>query len=69
MTEFEILRALMGMPGRAYSRSELVDRAWGPGHHLTDRTVDSHIRRLRQKFGTLGADPVETVYGLGYRLR
>ena len=36
---------------------------------ITERTVDSHVRRIRQKLAALGADPVETVYGLGYRLR
>ena len=69
VTEFELLRALLGMPGRVYSRAELVDRAWGHGHHITDRTVDSHVRRIRHKFAAHGADPVETVYGVGYRLR
>jgi two-component system catabolic regulation response regulator CreB len=59
----------MGTAGRAYTRDELVDRAWGRGYAITDRTVDSHIRRLRKKFAQLGADPIETVYGVGYRLR
>ena len=59
----------MGTPGRVYTRDELVDRAWGYGHHITERTVDSHIRRIRKKFGDVGADPIETVYGVGYRLR
>jgi len=69
VTEFGLLRSLMGGPGRVYSRSELVDRAYGLGHAITDRTIDSHIRRLRRKFGDIGADPIETVYGVGYRLR
>ncbi len=69
VTEFGLLRSLMGTPGRVYSRDELVDRAWGHGHHITERTIDSHIRRIRKKFGELGADPIETVYGVGYRLR
>ena len=41
----------------------------GQEHAITERTVDSHVRRIRQKLAALGADPVETVYGLGYRLR
>jgi two-component system OmpR family response regulator len=69
VTEFALLHSLMGTAGRAYTRDELVDRAWGRGYAITDRTVDSHIRRLRKKFAQLGADPIETVYGVGYRLR
>jgi two-component system OmpR family response regulator len=69
VTEFGVLQSLMGMPGRVYSRSELVDRAYGHGHFITDRTVDTHIRRIRRKFEAFGTDPVETVYGVGYRLK
>jgi two-component system OmpR family response regulator len=68
-TEFMLLHSLLRAPGRVYARSELVERAYGDGHHITERTVDSHIRRIRQKFGTLGADPIETIYGVGYRIR
>ncbi len=68
-TEFGLVRSLMGHPGKVYSRGELVDLAYGLDHAITDRTIDSHIRRLRRKFSDLGADPVETVYGIGYRLR
>lgn len=69
VTEFALLHALLLSPGRVFSRSELVDRAYGHGHIITERTVDSHVRRIRQKLQACGADPVETVYGLGYRLR
>lgn len=69
VTEFALLRALLSAPGRVFRRDDLVDRAWGPGHALTDRTIDSHVRRIRQKLAAVGADPVETVYGVGYRLR
>ena len=68
VTEFGLLQSLLGMPGKVYTRDELVERAYGDGHHITDRTVDSHIRRIRQKFKAHGAEPVETVYGLGYRI-
>ncbi len=68
-TEFMLLHSLLRTPGRVYARSELVERAYGDGHHITERTVDSHIRRIRQKFGALGADPIETIYGVGYRIR
>jgi two-component system, OmpR family, response regulator len=69
VTEFGLLRSLMGRPGKVYSRGELVDLAYGHDHAITDRTIDSHVRRLRRKFADLGADPIETVYGIGYRLR
>jgi two-component system OmpR family response regulator len=69
VTEFSLLQTLLTAPGRVWSRTELVDRAYGQEHVITERTVDSHVRRIRQKLAALGADPVETVYGLGYRLR
>lgn len=69
VTEFALLQALLGAPGKVFSRDDLVDHAWGPGHAITDRTIDSHVRRIRQKLGAVGADPIETVYGVGYRLR
>ena len=69
VTEFGLLQSLCGMAGRVYTRDELVERAYGAGHHITDRTIDSHIRRIRQKFAAHDFDPIETVRGLGYRLR
>jgi two-component system OmpR family response regulator len=68
VSEFELLRVLLTSPGRVFSRDALTDHAFGPDHHISDRTIDSHIRRLRRKFAELGADPIETVYGVGYRL-
>jgi two-component system OmpR family response regulator len=69
VTELELLVALVRAPGRVIERGDLVRRAYGEDHHITERTVDSHVRRIRQKLGALGADPIETVYGLGYRMR
>jgi two-component system OmpR family response regulator len=46
-----------------------VRRAYGDDHHITERTVDSHVRRIRAKLAHVGGDPIETVYGVGYRLR
>jgi len=69
VTEFALVRSLMGHADKVYSRAELVDRAYGFGHAITDRTIDSHIRRIRHKLAQVGADPIETVYGVGYRLR
>jgi two-component system OmpR family response regulator len=68
VTEFALFRALLEAPGRVFSRLQLVEQAYGAGHYISDRTVDSHIRRLRQKLGA-ESDQVETVYGVGYRLR
>jgi two-component system, OmpR family, response regulator len=69
VTEFGLLRALLSAPGRVLTRAQLVERGYGDGHYISDRTVDSHIRRLRKKLADAGADPIETVYGVGYRLR
>jgi len=67
VTEFELLRALLQSPGRVLSRAQLVELAYGAGHYISDRTVDSHVRRLRAKLGDAAA-LIETVYGVGYRL-
>ncbi len=68
VSEFELFRALLEAPGRVFSRAQLVEQAYGAGHYISDRTVDSHIRRLRQKLES-EAEQVETVYGVGYRLK
>jgi two-component system OmpR family response regulator len=67
-TEFNLLKALLGRPGKVYSRGELMDRAYGGASVVSERTLDSHIRRVREKFRRVGGDPVETVHGFGYRL-
>jgi len=69
VTEFELLRVLMSAPGRVFERTQLITQAYGGDHHVTERTVDSHVRRLRKKLADHGVDPIETVYGVGYRLR
>ena len=69
VTEFELLRVLLSAPGRVFERAQLISQAYGDDHHVTERTVDSHVRRLRKKLSDAGVDPIETVYGLGYRLR
>jgi two-component system OmpR family response regulator len=68
VTELGILRALLGFPGKVFSRDELMTHAYREPAVVTDRTIDSHVRRIRRKFSNLGADPVETVHGVGYRL-
>jgi len=68
VTEFGILRTLIGHPGRVYTRGELMEGAYAEDNIVSDRTMDSHVRRVRRKFSDFGADPIETVHGFGYRL-
>ena len=68
VTEFGILRTLLRRPGKVYSREELIGAAYDFHNVVSDRTVDSHVRRLRAKLAVAGADPVETVHGVGYKL-
>ncbi|MEJ8568433.1 phosphate regulon transcriptional regulator PhoB [Elongatibacter sediminis] len=67
-TEFRMLEFFMSHPGRAYSRSQLLDHVWGADAYLEERTVDVHIRRLRKALEPSGTDSyVQTVRGHGYR--
>ena len=66
--EFDLLHLLAEQPGRAYSREFLLQRIWGLEYDGFDRTVDTHIVRLRKKLGPLG-DRVATVWGVGYKLQ
>lgn len=68
VTEFGILKTLMGHPGRVYTRAELMEGAYEEDNIVSDRTMDSHVRRVRRKFSDMGADPIETVHGFGYKL-
>ena len=69
-TEFRLLHFLMTHPNRVYSRSKLLDAVWGDDAVVEDRTVDVHVRRLRQALAPSGHDAlVETVRGSGYLLR
>lgn len=67
-SEFGLLDALARQPGRAFSRAELIDAALGSDALVLERTIDVHIRSLRQKLDQ-HADLVETVRGIGYRFR
>jgi len=68
-TEFRLLRFLMESPCRVFSRSQLLDGVWGNDSEIELRTVDVHIRRLRQAITIEGADdPVRTVRSAGYSL-
>ena len=68
--EFQLLAMLAAHPGRAYTRRQVLDRVWGPGHTGDPRTVDVHIRWLRSKLEARPDDPehLVTVRGVGYRL-
>lgn len=68
VTEFGILRTLLGYPGKVFTRDELIAGAYSHDNYITDRTIDSHVRRIRRKFNDAGGDPVETVHGVGYKL-
>jgi DNA-binding response OmpR family regulator len=67
-TEFGLLVALAATPGRVYSRYELVNRVRGYEFAGYERSIDSHVKNLRHKFGTDGTAVIETVHGVGYRL-
>ena len=67
-TEWGLLTALAGTPGRVFSRYELVNRVRGYEFAGYERTIDSHVKNLRHKLGPDGTDIVETVLGVGYRL-
>jgi len=67
-TEFGMLRTLMQRPGFVFSRDQLMDGAYDAQHYVSDRTIDSHVRRVRAKFAALGGSPIETVHSLGYKL-
>ncbi len=71
VTEFLILEALASRPGHVKTRDQLMDAAYGEHIYVEDRTVDSHIKRLRRKFKRIDDDfaQIETLYGLGYRYR
>lgn len=68
-SEFALLSALMVSPETVLSRQQLIDSVYGPNVHVSDRTVDSHLRNLRSKFTKLGcSDLIETVHGVGLRM-
>jgi len=69
VTEFLILEALAQRPGVVKSRNQLLDVAYNDDVYVDDRTIDSHIKRIRRKFRSVDAefDSIETLYGVGYR--
>lgn len=69
VTEFLLLQSLAQRPGHVKNRDQLMDAAYGENIYVDDRTIDSHIKRLRKKFRAVdgGFDKIETLYGIGYR--
>lgn len=68
LKEFELLCTLYDNAGRVLSRDQLLTHVWGYDYYGDERTVDSHIARLRTKLGRYGAAHLKTVYGMGYKL-
>jgi two-component system OmpR family response regulator len=66
-TELRLLAQLAGNPGRVLSRGQLIAAVYGDDHHISERTIDTHVRNLRAKLAAAGADVIETVHGVGYR--
>ncbi len=71
ITEFLLVKALVQNPGHVKTRAQLMNAAYEHDTYVSERTIDSHVKRLRKKFTDLDAefDLIETVYGLGYRVR
>ena len=66
--EFDLLALFVKNPGRAFSRDYLLERVWSNDYEVTDRTVDTHVQRLRKKLGD-DADAIRTVWGIGYKFQ
>lgn len=66
--EFDLLALFVQNPGRPFSRDELLDRIWRNDYEVTDRTIDTHVQRLRKKLGD-HADAIQTVWGVGYKFQ
>jgi two-component system alkaline phosphatase synthesis response regulator PhoP len=63
--EFDLLYFLATHPGKVFSRQDLLDRVWGLDVYVVDRTVDVHVRKIREK---VGEQYIETIKGVGYRM-
>jgi two-component system, OmpR family, phosphate regulon response regulator PhoB len=66
--EFKLIQLLLEHPGRVFTRGQLLEEVWSISGDASSRTVDTHVRRLRERLGAYG-DAVETVHGFGYRLK
>jgi two-component system OmpR family response regulator len=66
-TELRLIAQLAAHRGRVLSRAQLIGAVYGDDHHISERTIDTHVRNLRAKLAASGADVIETVHGVGYR--
>jgi two-component system response regulator ChvI len=71
VTEFLLVKALAVRPGMVKNRDQLIDAAYGENIYVDDRTIDSHVKRIRKKFRAVDPDfaQIETLYGIGYRYK
>ena len=71
VTEFLLVKALAARPGMVKNRDQLIDAAYGENIYVDDRTIDSHMKRVRKKFRKADDDfdQIETLYGIGYRYK
>lgn len=71
VTEFLLVKSLAARPGHIKSRDQLIDAAYGENIYIDDRTIDSHVKRMRKKFKDIDQDfaQIETLYGAGYKYR
>jgi two-component system, OmpR family, response regulator len=67
VTEFSLLAVLLERPGVVLTRNQLMQRAYPGDVSVTERTLDTHVRRIRAKFRSLALDPIATVHGVGYK--
>jgi two-component system OmpR family response regulator len=66
--ELKLLSSFARRPKKVFERDSIMTHAYGDNVVVSDRTIDSHIRKIRQKFAEFGVDPIETVHGIGYKL-
>jgi DNA-binding response OmpR family regulator len=66
--EYKLIATFLEHPGVVFSRADLLEEVWGMKPDTHTRTVDTHVRRLRERLGSYG-EAIETVQGFGYRLR
>lgn len=66
--EFGLVKTMLAHPGRVFSRENLMDTAYDEPTHVSGRTIDSHVRRIREKFAGAGGEPIETVRSVGYKV-
>jgi two-component system response regulator ChvI len=71
VTEYLLLKSLASRPGHVKNRDQLIDMAYGENIYVDDRTIDSHIKRIRKKFRAVDStfEQIETLYGVGYKYR